>query len=80
MSNIITIMADKIMAANRTLTEAAVGDIIHKTNPAEAAEMTREDLEIMADIAINSKYNIDENSDGENSNCNNIVIQSEEAR
>ena len=80
MSNIITIMADKIMAANGTLTKDINHDIMHTTNHAEASEMTREDLEIMADIAINSKYNIDENSDGENSNCNNIVIQSEEAR
>ena len=42
--------------------------------------MTRDELEIMADIAIESKYNITILPEEEKQDCNNIVIQDEGTR
>ena len=75
MSNIISIIADKIMAANGMLTLGSKDYIISPTENKKDSEMTREDLEIMADIAIENKYNTNLKSEEEKSDCNNIVIQ-----
>ena len=79
MSNIITIIADKLLAA-RGLTSPSTDSIMDKNQSRKNDSMTRDELEIMADIAIESKYNITILPDEEKQDCNNIVIQDEGTR